>query len=71
VGSQVPGCWAAIDGGAVEITDGQITATRLFIDGELGDEDAADIFRVLPDGSSVPLAERMLYAYATSVRQPS
>lgn len=65
-----PACGTALGGGALEITDGRITAARLFIDGEFGDDDLEHMFRVLPDGSTSPLREAVPYGRASSACGP-
>ena len=65
-----PACGTAIGGGAVEITGGRITAARLFLDGEFGDDGLEIIPRMLPDGSMVPLPEAVAYRRATAACAP-
>jgi hypothetical protein len=49
-----PECGTSLGGGAVQVTGGRITGTRLFVDGEFGDDEMVDIFVVLPDGGDRP-----------------
>ena len=54
----------------MEIAGGRITAARLFLDGEFGDDGLGVILRVLPDGSTVPLREAVAYGRATAACGP-
>ena len=61
-----PACGAAIGGGALEIRGGVITAARLFLEDEFGDDDLVDLFQSSPDGSWSPVPAPDRWGRATS-----